>query len=234
MGIIAASLVTALVVGTGVPRAIAAGTSTVSQTSITVSGQGSASVTPDVAFVTIGVQQTDLQAGKAQSQANSIIADAISRIKALGIPDRDIQTQSITLYPQYDDRGVLTGFQATDTLSITVEKPGKAGSVIDAGVAAGANYNVSVSFGLKDDSLARTQALQAAIAQAQRKAAAAAKQLGISLAGAKMQVVENTAETPVPMPYAVGVPARSAASTPTPVQAGSLVIQDSVTITYTL
>ncbi len=235
MGIVAASLVTALMVSAGVPRALAAGTETSSQTSITVSAQGSTTVTPDVAFVTVGVQQTDLQADKAQSLANAIIAAAISRIKALGIPDKDIQTQSISLDPQYDDRGALTGFQATDTLSITVEQMGKAGSVIDAGVGAGANRNVSVSFGLKDDSQARADALRAAIAAGQRKATAAATQLGLSLAGAKVQVVENQVQTVVPEPYAaVGGVARSTVTTPTPVQTGSLVIQDSVTLTYTL
>ena len=233
MGIVAASLALVLVVGAGVPRASAADISTPIQTSITVSAQGSVSVKPDVAFVTVGVQQTNLQADKAQSQANTITAAAIARVKALGIPARDIQTQSIALNPQYDQSGVLTGFQASDTLSITVEQLSKAGSVIDAGVAAGANQNVSVSFGLKDDSQAVSDALHAAIAAGQKKAIAVAAELGLSLAGAKIQVVENSAQVPSPVQYSVapGV-ARNAA--PTPVEAGSLVVQDSVTLTYTL
>lgn len=235
MAIVAASLVTVLLVSGGVPRANAADTPAPAQTSITVTAQGSTTVTPDVAFVTLGVQQTDLQAGKAQSEANTITAAAIAHIKALGIPNKDIQTQSISLNPQYDDRGVLTGFQASDTLSITVEQPGKAGSVIDAGVGAGANQNVSVSFGLKDDSQAQTAALKAAVTVGQRKAAAVAAQMGISLAGAKVQVIENQVTTPVPQQYAaVAVPARGVASAPTPIQTGSLVIQDNVTMTYTL
>jgi len=235
MGIVAASLALVLVVGAGVPRASAADTSTPIQTSITVSAQGSVTVTPDVAFVTVGVQQTDLQAGKAQSQANAITAAAIARIKALGIPARDIQTQSISLNPQYDQSGVLTGFQASDTLSITVEQPSKAGSVIDAGVAAGANQNVSVSFGLKDDSQALSEAFHAAIAAGQKKATAAAAELGLSLAGAKIQVVENgTEQSPTPVQYSVVAGAAQKAAAPTPIQTGSLVVQDSVTLTYTL
>jgi len=230
--VVTAGLVLVLLVSTGLPGAKAADTSTPAQTSITVSAQGSATVAPDVAFVTVGVQETDLQAGKAQSQANTIIAAAIARIKALGIPDRDIQTQSISLDPQYDDRGALTGFQATDTLSITVEQLSKAGSVIDAGVTAGANKNVSVSFGLKDNTQALGQALHSAIAAGQQKATAVAAQLGISLAGAKVQVVENQAQSPVPVQYSLV--AGAAKSAATPVQAGSLVVQDSVTLTYTL
>jgi hypothetical protein len=220
-----------LVLSGGAPRVSAAGTSTAAQRGITVSGNGMVTVAPDVAFVTVGVQQTNLQATKAQDAANTITAAAIARIKALGIPARDIQTASISLDPQYDDHGVMTGFMASDTLSITVEHPGQAGAVIDAGVGAGANHNVSVSFGLKDDTQARSAALRAAVSVAQRKAAAVAAQLGISLQGAKIQVTENAAQSPVPFAVALQ---KSDTTAPTPVQAGSLTVTDSVTLTYSL
>jgi uncharacterized protein YggE len=201
---------------------------------ITVTGDGQVQVTPDVAFVTVGVQQTDIDPAKAQGAANGIANAALAKIKALGIPERDIQTQSVSLDPQYDDRGVLTGFIASDTFTITVEHTGQAGAVIDAGVGAGANRNISVSFGLKDETQARTAALKAAVAVAQRKATAVAAQLGVSLQGAKVQVQESSAQAPVPLftaqRVATGAPV---ASPPTPVQTGVLSIQDSVTITYT-
>jgi uncharacterized protein len=223
-----------LLVGMMAPREYsAADTAVTASRSITVNADGKAQVAPDVAFVTVGVQQTDIDAAKAQNQANTIAADALARIKALGIPDRDIQTSGISLDPQYDDRGTLTGFTATDTFTITVEQPRQAGKVIDAGVAAGANRNVSVGFGLKDDTQARTAALKAAVAVAQRKAAAVASQLGISLSGAKVQVVESGAQVPQPVfnTARVGAPAPGVAA-PTPIQTGVLTIQDSVTVTY--
>lgn len=224
----------ALAFGGVMPASAADALATSSQRSITVSGDGSVTVRPDVAFVTVGVQQTDPQAAKAQDQANATIAAAIARLRALGIPTRDIQTASISLDPQYDDRGIVVGFTATDTLAITVEQPSRSGAVIDAGVGAGANRNVSVSFGLKDTSIARTAALRAAVAVAQRKATAVAAQLGISLQGARMQVTENVAQTPVPVPYlqtGIAAPSRTS-NTPTPVQTGSLTVTDSVTVTY--
>jgi hypothetical protein len=230
-GLVAIGLACVLVLSGGAPRVSAAGTSTAAQRGITVSGNGMVTVAPDVAFVTVGVQQTNLQATKAQDAANTITAAAIARIKALGIPARDIQTASISLDPQYDDHGVMTGFMASDTLSITVEHPGQAGAVIDAGVGAGANHNVSVSFGLKDDTQARSAALRAAVSVAQRKAAAVAAQLGISLQGAKIQVTENAAQSPVPFAVALQ---KSDTTAPTPVQAGSLTVTDSVTLTYSL
>lgn len=233
--LIAAGLCAVLACAGVAPVSAADGSSTATQRSITVSGDGSVTVRPDVAYVTVGVQQTDPQAGRAQNEANATTATAIARIKALGIPDRDIQTASISLDPQYDDRGVVVGFMATDTLAITVEQPRRAGAVIDAGVGAGANHNVSISFGLKDTSAARTAALRAAVAVAQRKATAVAAQLGVSLRGARVQVTEDSAQTPSPLPYAqngIAAPSRTSGTT-TPVQTGSLTVTDSVTVTYT-
>ena len=221
-----------VVLGAAVPRAYPAAAAATSDRSITVSADGQAMVTPDVAFVSVGVQQNALEASKAQGMTNTIVAEALTKIKALGIPDRDIQTEGISLDPQYDDRGTLTGFQATDTLSIVVEHPAAAGSVIDAGVAAGANHNISINFGLKDDTTARTEALKAAVSIAQRKAIAVAAQLGISLQGAKIQVVENVSQ-PVTFTGREAI-APSAISAPTPIQTGTLIVSDNVTVTYTL
>jgi uncharacterized protein YggE len=230
--LMAIGLVGALALSAGAPRAVAADTSTADQRSITVSGDGSVNVAPDVAFVTVGVQQKDPQASKAQDETNTITAAAIARIKALGIPAKDIQTVDISLSPQYDDAGTLTGFIASDSLSITVEHPKQAGAVIDAGVGAGANYNVSVGFGLMDNSAAQSAALRAAVSVAQRKAAAVAAQLGVSLQGAKVQVTENESQSPVPFAQAGAVVRAAVASTP--VQTGTLTITDSVTVTYLL
>jgi uncharacterized protein YggE len=233
VGLVAVGLAGMLLLSAAPARVAQADSSTVSQSSITVSAEGSVIVTPDEALVTVGVQQTDLQASKAQDAANTVTATAIARIKRLDIPSRDIQTQNISLDPQYDDRGVVIGFIATDTLAITVEQVKQAGAVIDAGVGAGANRNVSVSFGLKNDAAARAAALRAGVALAQQKAAAVATQLGISLQGAKVQVTESTTPTP-PVTYAQGalVPGKSAVATP--VQAGSLTITDNVTVVYLL
>ena len=173
---LAVLVLSVLLVGTAVPLHVAAAdTPAPAQRSITVSGEGTIYVSPDEAFVTVGVQQTDPQAAQAQAAANTVTAAAIARIKALGVADRDIQTVGISLDPQYDDRGVVIGFVASDTLSVTVEQPRRAGAVIDAGVGAGANRDVSVSFGLKNDSQARSAALRAAVAQGQQKAAVKAK-----------------------------------------------------------
>ena len=203
--------------------------------SITVSATGQVQIAPDVAFVSLGILQTDLNAGKAQSEMNAIAATALAKIKALGIPDRDIQTSSLSLDPQYDDHGALTGFQASESFTVTVEHLGQAGTVIDAGVSAGANRNVNVSFGLKDQSAATSAALKAAVVIAQRKATAVAGQLGFSLQGAKISVVENSQQsTPLPLGAERLATSGPGVAAPTQIQAGLLTVTDNVTVTYTV
>lgn len=235
--LVGAGLAGALLIGAALPRIPTAAqdaTSTPTRNTITVTAQGTVQAKPDVAFVTVGVQQTNIDAAKAQQAANSIAARALAGIKALGIPDKDIQTSGISLNPQYDDHNALTGFQASETFSITVERLSQAGAVIDAGVRAGANQNVSVSFGLKDPSQVETAALKAAVSVAQRKALAVASQLGVSLNGAKIEVAENNVQPPLPFATVQRAPVAAPTNgTATPVQSGTLTIQDSVTVTYT-
>lgn len=224
----------ALLLGAALPRIPTSAQDTTTSAvhnTITVNAQGTVQVQPNVAYVSVGVQETNIDAAKAQQQANGVATRALAAIKALGIPNKDIQTSGVSLDPQYDEHNVLTGFQASESFAVTVEQPARAGAVIDAAVHAGANQNVSVSFGLKDPSQAQSAALKAGVAIAQRKAQAVASQLGVSLSGAKVEVTENG--TPSPLPFAAVQKAAPINGTSTPIQTGMLTVQDSVTLTYT-
>ncbi len=207
----------------------AAGTTSSLLNTITVTGQGQIKVAPDVAYVSFGVQTRASTAKAAQDQNNQAMAAAIAKIKALGIADADIQTSGINLYPVYDQSNTITGYQAGNTVTVTVDVA-KAGDVIDAAVGAGANTNVSVSFGLKDPSAATDQALEAAAKAARAHADAIAKGLGVTIQQVQL-AVEQTSTTPVPV-RDVAVAASSAAIAPTPVQAGQLTVSATVQVTY--
>lgn len=229
----AASTAASLLLGSALPAAHAASSTPAVNRTITVSADGTVLIVPDVAYVTVGVVKTDIDAARAQAEANAVATKTLASIQALGIPARDIQTAGVTLDPQYDDHNALTGFQATDTLAITVEHLNQTGPVIDAAVHSGANHALGISFGLKDTSSAQASALKAAVHAAQAKAAVVASQFGVSLTGAKFQVVENSSQQPQPFQAALRTVAPTASDS-TPVQAGSLTVQDNVTITYTL
>lgn len=159
----------AMAVGMTFPAAHSADTGTLPARSIAVTADGTVQVAPDIAYLSVGVLKTNIDAATAQDQANAVAGKALAGLKALGIPDRDLQTSGVTLNPQYDDHGALTGFQATDTLAVTVERLAQAGKVIDTAVAAGANQGLSINFALKDPSVAQRDALKVAVTTAQRK-----------------------------------------------------------------
>ncbi len=215
------------------PHSAAAATPS-SQNSVTVSAGGDAMVPPDMATVTFGVQVTRDTALDAQVAANNVVAAAVRNLRALHIPDRQIQTANISLQPHYDNAGNITGYDASQTLAVVVYGLSGVGRTVDAGVAAHANNNVSITFGLRDENAARTAALKIAVANARARAQVAAAALGRSLAGARVQMTEQSQTPPTPQPVAENA-MRSATgvSTPTQTFGGTLTIHEDVTLTYT-
>lgn len=220
------------------PRLAAADTPGASTTmppnSITTNGSGDVNIVPDMATVTFGVLINRDTAQDAQAGVNVAIAAAVKNLRALGIPDRQIQTADISLNPRYDNSGNVAGYQASQTLSIVVYGLKLVGRVIDAGVAAKANNNVSITFGLRNESAARASALKLAIQDARVRAAAAAAALGRSLAGAHVQLSESG----TPMPHPVFDSAQKGLATgnaapSTPTFSGTLTVHEDVTLTYT-
>jgi len=201
--------------------------------SVTVSGSGEVRVPPDMATVTFGVLSDQTTAADAQDEANRVIASAVRSLRRLGIPDRRIQTATITLQPRYDNSGNVIGYEASQTLAVLVDGVALAGRVVDAGVAARANNNVSITYGLRDENAARTAALKVAVGIARTRAAAAAAALGRTLAGAHVQITENTGTAPPQPVMAAGRQAAPGAAAPTQAFGGTLTVHEDVRLTYT-
>ena len=215
------------------PVAAADAPATVPPNSITVSASGEVTVVPDIATVTFGVLVTRDTAQNAQGAANGVIAAAVRNLHALNIPDRRIQTVDMELQPHYDSSGTVTGYQASQTLSVVVGRLQQAGRVVDAGVSAGANNNVSVAFGLRDENAAHTAALRVAVGVARARAAVAATALGRSLAGAHVQLTETSAAQPRPVVEYGAAKAQALGAPPTQTFGGTLTVREDVTLTYT-
>ena len=230
----AATLWPGIAASSPVPQIAAADSpATVPPNSIRVSASGEVTLVPDVATVTFGVLVARDSAQSAQAAANSIVADAVRNLHALNIPDRRIQTVGLALQPQYDNSGTVTGYQASQALSVVVYHLEQAGRVVDAGVSAGANNNVSVAFGLRDENAAHTAALRVAVAIARARAAAAAAALGRSLAGAHVQMTENSQAQPGPIVEYGAARAPAQGAPPTRTFGGTLTVSEDVTVTYT-
>jgi hypothetical protein len=208
---------------------------------LTVSGSGEARVAPDEATVRLGVVAQAATARAAQDQVSRAAGAVLDAIRKLGVKDQDIQTSGLSLSPLYsqgrpnqeNQAPRITGYQANNTVTVRIEDLTKVGPVIDAGLGAGANTLDGVEFGLRNDEAARAQALADAALKARSKAQTLASTLGLKL-GNILEVVEGGVSV-VPQPYPRfnrAMAELSVASPETPVSAGQVGVQASVTLRY--
>jgi|SRR5579884_38954 len=190
---------------------------------ISVVGHGTVQVAPDMATVTLGVETKGDDAATALSNNATRMNAVIAAAEAQGVTADHIQTSDLSLY--YDDQHET--YVASHQITVTIDAIGNVGQVIDAAVGAGANNSWGVSFGLKDESAARVQALQAAVGNAQKRAQAIATALGVSISG-----VGSAAEASYTVTPPVEAPAAGVASS-TPVEPGQLTVTADVNVVYT-
>jgi uncharacterized protein len=205
-----------------------------------VSGSGQARVAPDEAHVRLGVLAQAPTARAVQDQVNRTANAVLDAIRKVGIPAEDIQTSGLSLSPLYsqirqgndNQPPRITGYQANNTVTVRVNDLAKVGPVIDAGLGAGSNTLEGVDFGLRNDEAARAQALADAARTARAKAETLAKALGVRL-GELLEVAEGGVSISPPPSPRFGMARMEAASmAPTPVSAGQVGVEASVTLRY--
>jgi hypothetical protein len=205
--------------------------------SITVNGEGKVKVKPDTASLSVGVQATASTATEALNQANTSAAALIAALKSAGVDTNDIATSGLSIYPQYSSAGnTITGYQASNNVSVTVRDIAKTGPVIDAAAAAaGDNITIGgVSFYVDDTEALIGAARADAINNASKRAGEYADAAGVSV-GAVLQISEVSVSNPVPMFYERSVAADSSvAGAPTPIETGTQDLTVSVTVVYEL
>ncbi|MDR0999296.1 MAG: SIMPL domain-containing protein [Clostridiales bacterium] len=162
---------------------------------IIVTGTGSVNVKPDIAYIDIGVSTQNSDAKAAQNENSASMDKVIAAIKSLGVAEKDIQTTSFSIYPQYDYREndgtqKITGYQVVNQVRVTVRDISKTGELLGKVIDAGANYGGGIQFSIEDSSEAYAQAMDGAIKGAKSKAEAIAKSLGVSV-GAPIEVLEQ-------------------------------------------
>jgi uncharacterized protein YggE len=208
---------------------------TVPEHTISVTGTGRVTLTPDVADLRLGVNITRPTATEARADAAAAMTKVVDAIKKAGVADKDIKTSMLSLQPVYDysnnGQGKLTGFQVVNVVAVTVRDISTVGALIDASVIAGATSVDGVSFRVDDQTKAEAQARTGAVADARAKANALAAAAGVSITGvASISEVSNT--VPYPMPYAGAAPSKDAMSVPTPVQPGTTEIAIVVSMVF--
>jgi uncharacterized protein YggE len=214
------------------PRNALAVDTTVPEHTISVTGTGRVTLTPDVADLRLGVNVTRPTAAEARTVAADAMTKVVAAIKKAGIADKDIQTSMLALGPVYDysqnGQGKLTGFQLTNSVAVTVHDISKVGELVDAAVAAGATSVDGVTFRVDDPTQAEAQARTAAVSDARTKANALAAAAGVTISGVS-SMSETVSPIPYPIAYAAAAPAKDAS---TPVLPGTTEIDVVVTVVY--
>jgi uncharacterized protein len=220
LGLVVAAVATVAVLQPGGAEAVDPPPST---DTVTVNGEGVVLAVPDRAEISAGVE-TRAPTARAALQANaSAMADVLAALRSAG--GTDVTTQSVSLSTSFDDKGSPNGFVASNIASATVAFA-KAGALIDAAVAAGANTVYGPSPSRSDADALYREALAKAVADAGGRAAVLAKAAGRELG--RVTAISESGAAPVP------VFAKAAADASTPVESGPQETTASVSVTYEL
>jgi uncharacterized protein YggE len=193
-------------------------------------GQATVRKPPDRAFLMLATEVRAKQPAEAQ-QKNAQMMTAVQQRLAKLVPSDAVRTLAYFLQEEFDhvnDRRLSRGYRASNTIEVRVDDIARTGEVIDAAVGSGVTTVSNVRFDLKDRDGAEREALKQAVADAWARAEAAAAGADLKLAG----VARIEEEGPVrPMPMARMAMEMASAQADTPITAGVIEIEASVTLT---
>lgn len=189
---------------------------------------------PDIVTVSAGVTTQARTAVEAMRTNATAMQSVIERIKALGVPERDIQTTGINLGAMYDynqqtQRQVFRGYQASNRVSVKLRNVQRTGEVLDALVAEGATDLGGPEWSIDDDTAARAQARRQAMATARAQALDYARAAGYS--DIRLLEVSETIARQPPIPF-LGAVREQATDASTPVQPGMVRAGVTVQVSY--
>jgi uncharacterized protein YggE len=187
---------------------------------VRVQGVGTATGTPDVLHVTIGVEVGEPSVADALESAGTAANRVLGALREAGVPEDDVRTANVHVYPRYDGDGQrITGYLAGQDLAVTLRDLDAAGATISSavGAAGDAARLQGVSYELDDDVALQEQARELAFADARRRAEQYAQLAGRELGEVVLMREQVTMPGPVPMAAGDAV----AASEAVPIAPGS-------------
>lgn len=203
---------------------------------ITVSGSGKTYLTPDIAYVYIGVHTEGKDAAEAVASNNAQAQQVTNALIKFGIADKDIQTTNFSIYPQqqFDTQGkpIGTTYMVDNTVYVTVRDLSKIGTLLDTVVKNGANSINGIQFDVADKTEAMSGARKAAVADAQAQAEELASAAGVTL-GDVQSISVNAVSEPIPM-FAKGGVAMQDAAASVPVSTGQMILTEQVIVVYNI
>jgi uncharacterized protein len=199
---------------------------------ISVSGEATISVAPDQARIDGGVTTEGKTAREASDGNNAAMGKVLLALKGAGIEEKDFQTSRLSLQPLYPtnrDNGPpkISGYRASNHVTVKVRDVSKIANLIDVLVGAGANEIGGISFTVSQASNILDEARGRAIEDARRKAEIYAKAAGVAL-GEALSISEEGASLPLYRGKMV------AAAAPAPVAPGEETLSVTVNVSWAI
>jgi len=216
----------------------ACGPAAVSQSApraMNVSGTGEVFLTPDIAYITIGVHTEKPSASDAMKENNAQSSRVIDALKRMGVDEKDIRTVNFSIYPSQsygpDGSPLELKYAVDNSVYVTVRDLAKLGELLDSVVSSGANTVNSIQFDVADNKDALKQARAAAVESAKTQAQELADAAGIKLGD--IIGISFSDSTPIPFYNSFGKGGGGALSADiVPIQPGQLIVTANVNITY--
>ncbi|MBX3210453.1 MAG: SIMPL domain-containing protein [Labilithrix sp.] len=218
-------------------------------------GKGEVTHKPDIARTTMGTSVVAPSVVEATRLANQQMTNLIATIEKEGIADNDIQTAnfSINFERHEPPQPVMSAparpgavpaspaptpaparvgqYRVSNTVRITVRDLAKAGRLVDAAVAAGANDVWGISFEIDKPDPLEAEAREKAAKDARARAESLARMQGRAL-GEVVSVSENPGANARPMPQMMN--SAQTASFDTQVAPGEISISAELEVVYRL
>jgi len=204
-------------------------------TTFNLSAYGETRVAPDMATINLGVMTEGKTAAEALAANATRMTAVMASLKKAGIAEKDIQTSGLNLNPQYryveNQPPVLTGYQVSNQVTVTVHDLKRLGAAVDATVNAGANQVNGISFGLDDPTAAENAAREAAVKALAAKADLYARATGYRISRL-VTLSEGGGYTPQPPMPMMAMAGRAQFKDSTPVASGELNVRIDITGLY--
>lgn len=202
---------------------------------IQVTGQAKVSKAPDRVYIDIGVTTQARRSQAATEQNAARVSAVIAAVKGAAGADAQLTTTQYSVGPNYNyPRGggtpTITGYTASNVVQVRLDDLARVGRVIDAATQAGSNQVQDIRFALRDEEVPRAEALREAAQNARRDAEALAAALDLKIV--RVLTVGEEAPEVRPMPlYAQRMSVAAAPAPATPVEAGTIDVSATVSLT---
>ena len=204
---------------------------------VLTTGEGVVKLAPDRVWVSIAAESRARSPREAQRTNADAMKAVIDRLKAIGLSDDAIRTSAYDLQPEFDyvnGRQSLRGYVARNSIEVRVDDVTRAGDVLEMAVGSGATNVSGVRFDLKDRTGPEREALRNAVADARRRADAAAAGAGMKVERV-IRIEEHRSMTPEPRPMMMARQTMMAdAAAAPPIVPGEIEVRVSVTLTSSI